>query len=136
MFKRLGYVLAILGYLVAPIAAQQVSTVGVASGTTGIVSGGIPGVPGYRTWLCGFDLSGVGSAVAPMSPVTVSGTAGSSFFYNGVLTATATAAGTPLNMRFNPCIPSSAANQAISVTTTADGTATAVNMQAWGYYAP
>lgn len=34
---------------------------------------------------------------------------------------------------FSPCIPASAQNEAITVTTTADGTATAVNVNSWGY---
>jgi H+/gluconate symporter-like permease len=34
---------------------------------------------------------------------------------------------------FTPCVPASAINTAITVTTTANGTATAVDVNAWGY---
>jgi hypothetical protein len=34
---------------------------------------------------------------------------------------------------FSPCIPASAQNAAITVSTTADGTVTAVNVNSWGY---
>ena len=39
----------------------------------------------------------------------------------------------PSSFTFNPCIPASAANTAITVTTTANGTATAVDVNSWGY---
>jgi hypothetical protein len=38
-----------------------------------------------------------------------------------------------LNRVFTPCIPSSTFNTAITITTTADGTATAVDVKSWGF---
>ena len=44
-----------------------------------------------------------------------------------------TTTGVTLSRTFNPCVPASAANTAITITTTADGTATAVAVNSHGY---
>jgi hypothetical protein len=59
----------------------------------------------------------------------VAGITGGSKVYQ--LTSSAT--GVYLSKSFNPCIPATAANTAITVTTTADGTATAVDVNSTGY---
>jgi hypothetical protein len=43
------------------------------------------------------------------------------------------AAGAQLTQTFAPCIPGSAVNTAITTTTTADGTASNVAVNSWGY---
>ena len=47
--------------------------------------------------------------------------------------STAAVVGTLAAANFNPCIPASATNTAITITTTANGTATAVDVNSWGY---
>jgi hypothetical protein len=45
----------------------------------------------------------------------------------------AVAAGNTAGQTFTPCIPARAANTAITVTTTADASATAGDVNSWGY---
>jgi hypothetical protein len=45
---------------------------------------------------------------------------------------TNSAGGSQLTQTFIPCIPASAANTSITITTTADGTATGVDVKSWG----
>jgi hypothetical protein len=103
---------------------------GNATGTTGAVVGTLAASASKYTYICGFNVSAIGGAAA-ISPVTVAGLIGSSQVYQ--LPVSATAGQLLATQTFNPCIPSSAVNTAITVTTTADGTATAVDVNSWGF---
>lgn len=103
------------------------AVVGINSGTTGAVTATLSGVQSKTTYICGFDISAAGGT-ATLSPVTIAGLLGGTFTYQGI-----SAGGVPFVRTFSPCIPASAQNTAITVNTTADGTATAVDVQAWGY---
>jgi hypothetical protein len=109
-----------------PTAAVPIQ--GNGSGSTGAVVGTLAGTSGKTTYICDFDISAVGGTAA-VGPITVAGLAGGSKVYQ--LTSSAT--GVFLTKNFNPCIPASAANTAITITTTADGTATAVDVNSSGY---
>ena len=97
-----------------------------ASGTTGVVTATLPGAPNKITFLCGFSVSGAGTGT--ISPITVSGIVGGPFTYQGI-----SAGAAPFVHAFSPGVPAANVNTPITVTTTADGTATAVNVQAWGF---
>lgn len=100
-----------------------------ASGTTGAVVATLAADATRLTYICGFDVSAIGGTAA-VGPITIAGLTGSqSFKYQ----ASSTAAGVTLSRTFTPCIPSNAINTAITVTTTADGTASAVDVNAWGF---
>lgn len=104
---------------------------GNATGTTGAVVGTLAAVaaPAIKTtYICGFDVSAIGGT-APVGPVTVAGLIGSSMVYQ----MSSTAAGTTLSRTFTPCIPASGPNVVITITTTADGSASAVAVNSWGY---
>jgi hypothetical protein len=101
---------------------------GNATGTTGAVVGTLAAAATKFTYICGFNVSAIGGTAA-IGPVTVAGLTGTSQVYQ----LTSTAAGVQLQQSFTPCIPSSAVNTAITVTTTADGTATAVDVNSWGF---
>lgn len=109
-----------------PTAALPIG--GNGSGTTGAVVGTLAGASARTTYLCEFDVSAIGGTAA-VGPIVVAGSLGGSRTYQ--LTASAT--GVFLSKSFNPCIPASAANTPITITTTADGTATAVNVNSSGY---
>lgn len=98
------------------------------TGTTGAVVGTLAGTTGKTTSICGFDVSALGGTAA-IGPVTVAGLVGSSMVFQ----LSSTAAGATLPITFSPCIPASATNTAITVTTTADGTASAVDVNTWGF---
>lgn len=101
---------------------------GNATGSTGAVVGTLAAQPFKTTYICGFDVSAIGGTAA-IGPVTIAGTVSGSLVYQ----LSSSAAGVTLSRAFTPCIPASAVNTAITITTTADGTATAVDVNAWGF---
>jgi hypothetical protein len=103
---------------------------GNATGSTAAVTGTLAASATKFTYICGFNVSAIGGT-ATVGPVTVAGLIGSSQVYQ--LPVNATAGQLLLTQNFNPCIPSSAINTAITVTTTADATASAVDVNSWGY---
>lgn len=109
-----------------PAAATPIT--GNATGTTSAVVGTLAANATKTTYICDFDISAIGGTAA-VGPITVAGLLGGSKVYQ----LTSTAAGVFLTKSFNPCIPASAINTAITVTTTADGTATAVDVNSSGY---
>jgi hypothetical protein len=113
-----------------PIRIRQDSTpiTGNGTGTTGAVVGTLPAAAAKTTFICGFAVSALGGTAA-VGPVTIAGLIGSSMVYY----CASAAAGAQLNQTFTPCIPGSAVNTAITTTTTADGTASNVAVNSWGY---
>jgi len=109
-----------------PTAATPIQGNGV--GTTGAVVGTLAGAASKTTYLCDFDISAIGGTAA-VGPVTVAGLLGGSKVYQ----LSSSAAGVTLSKSFSPCIPASAVNTAITITTTANGTATAVDVNSSGY---
>lgn len=98
------------------------------AGTTGAVVGTLAAAAAKTTYICGFDVSAIGGTAA-VGPITVAGLVGSSMVYQ----FSSSASGATLTVPFTPCIPASATNTAITITTTADGSASAVDVNAWGY---
>jgi hypothetical protein len=101
---------------------------GNAAGTTGAVVGTLTATSTTTAYISGFTVSAIGG-VAAVGPITVAGLAGGSQIYQMNSTAT----GNTLSVNFAGSIPASAVNTNITVTTTADGTATAVNVNSWGF---
>jgi hypothetical protein len=99
---------------------------GNATGSTSAVVGTLAAVANKTTYICGFSVSSTGSAA--VSPITVAGIVGSSMVFQNL-----SAGAGILQQAFYPCVPASAPNTAITITTTADGTATAVNVNSWGF---
>lgn len=99
---------------------------GNATGTTGAVTGTLAAATGKTTYICGFAVSAVGTGA--VGPITVSD---GTFTLTYQLTATST--GVTLAQSFSPCLPASAVHTAISTVTTADGSASAVAVNSWGY---
>ena len=99
---------------------------GNATGSTSAVTGTLAGAANKTTYICGFAISSTGTAA--ISPITVAGVVGSSMVFQNL-----SAGAGQLAQAFYPCVPASAPNTAITVTTTADGTATAVNVNSWGF---
>ncbi len=97
---------------------------GNSTGTTGAVIGTLA----KTTYISGFSVSAIGGTAA-VGPITVAGLVTSSMVW--YLAASAT--GNQLTVIFSPPIPASAVNTAITVTTTADGTASNVAVNSWGF---
>jgi hypothetical protein len=102
------------------------ATTGIGTGTTGAVTATLAGVASKTTYICGFSVSGAGSG--SLSPITITGIVGGTLTYQGISAGVA-----PYTQPFWACLPAANTNGAIVITTTADGTATAVNVQAWGF---
>lgn len=100
---------------------------GNATGTTGAVVGTLAAAAAKTTSICEFAVSAIGGTAA-VGPITVAGLAGGSRVYE----LASSASGVSLVQSFSPCLPASAVNTAITITTTADGTATAVAVNSSG----
>lgn len=111
-----------------PYQLAQTQVLGIGTGTTGAVTGTLAGAASKTTFICGFDISATGG-VASLGPITVTGLLGGTFTYQLFSTAT----GVNFTKTYNPCLQASAVNTAIVVTTTADGTATAVDVNVQGF---
>ncbi len=109
-----------------PVGATAIT--GNATGTTGAVVGTLAGVAAKTTYICGFSVSAIGGTAA-VGPITIANTITASLVYQ----LASTAGGVALSQNFTPCIPASAVNTSITTTTTADGTASAVAVNSWGY---
>ena len=103
---------------------------GNANGTTGSVVGTLAGVAGKTTYICGFTVTSFGGTGDP-GPVTVAGITGSSAIFQMSNESANTASS--LQQNFSPCIPASAANTAITITTTPAAGSSATNVVSWGY---
>jgi hypothetical protein len=101
-----------------------------ATGTTGAVTATLGAFANQTTFLCGFDVSAIGGT-ATVGPITISGLVSNQTF---TYQLSSTTTGATLSRTLNPCIPGRAVNTAITITTTANGTATAVDVNAWGFY--
>lgn len=111
-----------------PYGAGVTPITGNASGTTGAVVGTLTAAATATAYICGFNVQAVGTGL--VGPIVVSGLIGSSQTYQGSAIA---AGGQVAGQIFNPCVPASAVNTNIVITTTADATATAVNVNSWGF---
>lgn len=98
------------------------------AGTTGAVVGTLASAAGKTVFICGFNVSAIGGTGA-VGPITIAGLITSSMVYQ----MASTASGNTVGQSFMPCIPASATNTNITTTTTADGTASTVNVNSWGY---
>lgn len=104
---------------------------GNASGTTGAVVGTLTATSTTTAYICGFNVQAIGGT-ATVGPIVVAGLTGGSQTYQTDVNS-ATVGKTVASANFNPCIPASALNTNITTTTTANGTASAVNVNSWGY---
>lgn len=114
-----------------PVSTSGVAAVpisGNGTGTTGAVVGTLAAAAGKKTYICGFAVSAAGSAA--VGPITIAGLVGSSQVYQATASSTG---GVVAQATFTPCIPSSAVNTAITITTTADASATGVDVNSWGF---
>ena len=132
--KNIKFVLAALLLWAAPAFAQSlppgaIPITGNAAGTTGAVVGTLAATAGKTTFICGVSIFAIGG-VAAIGPITVAGITGTSFIFQGSSSA---AGGLIAERNFSPCIPASSVNTAITITTTANGTATAVNVNSFGF---
>jgi hypothetical protein len=117
-------------YPVNSVTTAPTPITGNATGTTGAVVGTLAAAVSVTTYICGFAVSALGTANT-VGPITVAGLVGSSQVFQASTLATGVAQ--QITQTFNPCIPASAVNTAITITTTAAAGGTAVDVNSWGY---
>lgn len=110
--------------------AQRSSITASATGTTAAVAATLTGAAGKTTYICGFNI-GADATAAVSGTATVAGTISGTM--NFLQEAGAGAAVAVTSQTFSPCIPASATNTAITVTSIAAGTGGATSVSAWGY---
>lgn len=116
---------------ITPYPTGSFAITGNSVGSTAAVVGTLAAFPGRTTYICGFNVQAIGGT-ATVGPITVAGLTGSSQVYQTDVNS-ATVGKTVAQASFAPCIPSATLNTAITITTTANGTATAVDVNSWGY---
>jgi hypothetical protein len=112
-----------------PYPSNAIPTVAIGAGSTGAVTATMPAAIGRTNWLCGVTISAIGGT-ATVGPVTISNLIGNITF---TIQMASTAAGNTFVQGFSPCIPAKAVNTSIAIVTTADASASAVDVNAWGY---
>ncbi len=117
-------------YPVNSVTTAPTAITGNATGSSSAVVGTLAAAASKTTFICGFNVSALGTANT-VGPVTVAGLVGSSQVYQASTLATGVAQ--QIGQTFNPCIPASAVNTAITITTTAAAGGTAVDVNSWGY---
>lgn len=112
-----------------PFPSNATPSTAIGAGTTGAVTATMAATPGKTNYICQLQVSAIGGT-ATVGPITVTGLKGGNTLTYQVA---ATASGNFLVVPFTPCFPASAANTAIAAATTADGTASAVDVNIIGY---
>jgi hypothetical protein len=105
-----------------------------ATGTTAAVAATLAGVAGKTTFLCGLSVSPGSAAAAITIQVTTTGLTNNFTWAVGAPVTAAGVTGATLTQNFNPCVPASAVNTGIVVTSGALGTSGINNnVNSWGY---
>lgn len=102
-----------------------------ATGTTAATAASLGATASVTNFVCGFDITADAAALAT-GTATLSGTISGSLNYLQTITAI-TNGTSQLTRAFNPCIPASAANTAITITSAAAGTSGNTIVNIWGY---
>lgn len=124
-------------FIASDNSSERVGVTASANGTTGATAATLPAVPGFTTYICGFNFGGsnatAGDSTTAVTVVgVISGTM--TFAYTTIAAGVAIPPPLPLTVNFIPCEPASAVNTAIVVNGPALGTgATFAAVNAWGY---
>lgn len=102
-----------------------------ATGTIAATVATLPAVAAKTTYICGFSIRANATAAATANS-TVSGTISGALNYTQWTAPLASGIGIT-EQTFSPCLPASAANTAIVVTSAAPGAGGVVSVSAWGY---
>lgn len=102
-----------------------------ATGTTAATAATIAATASVTNYVCGFTITADATALATGTAV-LSGTISGSLSYLQTIVAV-TSGASVLTQNFNPCIPASAANTAIVITSAAAGTGGNTIVNIWGY---
>lgn len=102
-----------------------------ATGTTSATAATLAGAASVTTYICGFSIRANATAAANGN-ATVAGTISGTLNYTQWTAPVASGIGI-VEQNYHPCIPASAANTSIVVTSAAPGAGGVVSVSAWGY---
>jgi hypothetical protein len=117
------------------VACQGINVTGSFSGadtTTAVAT--LTGTSGKTTYICGFQVNGLGLTTGATVNVAVASVVGGNtlnFAYTFPTGATVVA--TPVSQTFTPCIPANVAGTNLTVTVPGGAGNTSTNITAWGY---
>ena len=101
------------------------------TGTTAATAASLTATASVTNYVCGFTITADATALAT-GTATLSGTISGSMNYLQTIVAV-TSGTSQLSQNFSPCIPASAANTAITITSAAAGTGGNTIVNIWGY---
>jgi len=120
-----------------PTSVQQAGTMvtGTFSGAdTSSQAATLAGTAGKTTYICGFQVNGLGATGATTVTIAIATViGGNTLNFQYIFPAGAGVASTPVGNNFSPCIPANAANTAITVTVPGAAGNTSTNISAWGF---
>lgn len=115
-------------------AADGTDVANSATGANAIIVATLPAAAGKTTEITGFTVTAAGATVGQAVTVVIGGVVGAPLNYTFVFPAGALLPATPLNVNFEPSLPASAPNQAITVTVPAGGAGnTSASVTATGF---
>jgi hypothetical protein len=106
---------------VAPAAGVTYESASSGNQANAAATASLAGAVGKSTWVTGFEITAGGATAASLVVATLTGVLGGTQSYVFAVPAGATVGATPLVVEFNPPLPSSAANTAITLTLPALG---------------
>lgn len=105
-----------------------------ATGTTVGATATLPAALGKLTYFCGLSVTPGSATTAIVITVTTTGFTNNFTWSVGAPATAAGVTGAPLNVSFNPCVPSNTPNTAVTVVAGALGAGGAgQDVNAWGY---
>lgn len=109
-----------LGALVVPTGATSVQT---SSGNVaaGVAAAALAGVAAKTNYISGFEVTGAGATAGVIVTVTVAGILGGTLSYTYSFVTGAAVGNVPLIVQYNPPLPASAVNTAITVSCPSSG---------------
>lgn len=115
----------------APYPSGAVPYTASATGTTAATAATLSGAASVTTYICGFSIRANATAAATANS-TVAGTISGTLNFTQWTAPLASGIGIT-EMIFSPCVPASAANTSIVVTSAAPGSGGVVSVAVWGY---
>jgi hypothetical protein len=115
----------------SPYGAAMVAETASATGTTAATVATLAAAAGKTTYICGFTITADATSLTT-GAATVTGTITGTLNYIQSVAAV-TSGASALNQNYSPCIPASATNTTIVVTSAAAGTGGNTAVAAWGF---
>ena len=130
-----GWLQAIFNQLAdTPSGAIRTNISASATGTTAAVAATLAGVAAKTTFICGFSVSPGSATTAITITIVITGITNTFTWAVGAPVTAVGVTGSIVKESFNPCVPASAVNTGIVVTSGALGAGGINNdVQAWGY---